>query len=171
MIEPVRTRPLDRLWRAGLVVAWRLLGLWFFLARPRDRIGVCVAVWWDGQLLAIEHSYKRGLGLPGGGPRRGEPPRTAAARELVEEVGIEVTPAALRPLFSLPCEWRYVTETIHYFELRPRVEPAVRADGREILRAFFVRPEELERAELLPPVRNFLEEWRRRESRYPPPPG
>jgi 8-oxo-dGTP diphosphatase len=167
VIEPVRPGLVDRLWRAGLFVAWRVLGLWFFVARPRARTGVCIAVWWEGRLLAIEHSYKRGIGLPGGGPRRGEPPRAAAARELVEEVGIEVEPDVLRALFTLPCEWRYVTETIHYFELRPRLEPAVRADGREVVGAAFLLPEELERAELLPPVRNFLRELRRRESRYP----
>jgi 8-oxo-dGTP pyrophosphatase MutT (NUDIX family) len=153
---------MDRAWRAALFVGWRLVGLWFFVARPRARRGVCVAVWWGGRLLAVEHSYKRGLGLPGGGLRRGEAPDAAAARELAEEVGIAVAPAALEPLFELPCEWRYVTETVHYFALRPDAEPSPRPDGREILRAFFHSPDELEAADLLPPTRNFLREWRRR---------
>lgn len=165
MTTDPRPGVLDRAWRAGLFVAWRMLGLWFFVARPRSRQGVCVAVWWRERLLTVEHTYKSGIGVPAGGLRRGEPPRLAAARELAEEVGIEVPPEALVPLFELPCEWRYVSETIHYFELRPQAEPRVRVDRREIERAAFRHPEELDPAELLPPVRNFLAEWRRRETR------
>jgi 8-oxo-dGTP pyrophosphatase MutT (NUDIX family) len=40
-------------------------------------------------------------GLPGGGVERGEPLESAAARELVEETGIEVAPSDLRELFIL----------------------------------------------------------------------
>lgn len=159
--EP-RPTPLDRLWRMGLRVAWRAVNVWYFVARPRSLRGVCVAVWLDGRLLTVEHSYKEGLGLPAGGRRRRETPAEAAARELSEEVGIRVAPDALRHVFDLPCRWRYAEELVHYFELELEEAPAVRIDRREVSRAAFRHPDELEEEALLLPVRNFLRELRRR---------
>lgn len=161
-MSPRRPGVVDGLWRVGLFVAWRGLRLYWFVLRPRNLRGVCVAVWWDGRLLTVEHTYKSGLGMPAGGPRRREDPREAAARELCEEVGIEVAPEALRHLFDLPCEYRYVSEIVHYFELRPSREPEVRIDRREIRSARFRTPDEIEAVDTLKPLRIFLREWRRR---------
>ncbi len=55
-----------------------------------------VAVWHAGGVLVVEHSYMRGLTLPGGHIRSNEIPVLAAARELEEEVGLVIAPAEIR---------------------------------------------------------------------------
>jgi 8-oxo-dGTP pyrophosphatase MutT (NUDIX family) len=45
----------------------------------------------DGRRLFVRHSYRRRWGTPGGLLNRGETPDVAARREVLEEVGIEVT--------------------------------------------------------------------------------
>lgn len=112
-----------------------------------------------GRVLCVEHSYKRGLGLPAGAARRGESPRETAARELHEEVGIEARPEALRAVCAFEHRWRHATERAHFFALELEREPELRIDGREIRAARFAAPRELLAERLLPPVRVFLERY------------
>jgi 8-oxo-dGTP pyrophosphatase MutT (NUDIX family) len=50
----------------------------------------------DGRLLLVRHTYGSALWeLPGGNVRRGEDPPAALARELGEELGVEVAGASL----------------------------------------------------------------------------
>lgn len=146
----------DRTVRAGLRVGYRLLRAWWFLRRPTIT-GAHVVVRHRGRILCVEHSYKRGLGLPAGAPRRGETPRETAARELHEEVGIAAPPQALRLLCAFEHRWPYATEHAHFFLLELDEEPAVRVDRREIVAARFGAPRDLLAEPLLPPLRALLE--------------
>ena len=77
-------RRLER-WTRPAVQAWARL-------RRGATLGVRALVTDEhGRVLLIEHTYLAGWHLPGGGVDRGEVPEQAAARELVEEAGVEPT--------------------------------------------------------------------------------
>ena len=86
--------------------------------RKRSPLGATIAVVFDSKLLVIQHSYRRGMALPGGRVKRGEEPIRAAARELREEVGIVVATDALRPVYA--DLWKRI------FEYRPEARPEIR---------------------------------------------
>jgi 8-oxo-dGTP pyrophosphatase MutT (NUDIX family) len=145
-----------RLHRVALRVAWQVMLAYRRLLRPRTQ-GACVLVWSGDGLLLVRHSYKPGYGVPAGMIGRGETPADAAARELREEVGIQVSPDALRHAGSALSREYGNEDHLHFFELRLDVEPAVRVDGREIVWAGFHTREEALRLDLLEAVRDQLQ--------------
>jgi len=77
--------PLRRLLRLGhrLRLAWgRRFGT--------GGVGARIAVFHEDRVLLVRHTYLDGLYLPGGGVKRGEAPRDAAAREVFEETGARI---------------------------------------------------------------------------------
>jgi ADP-ribose pyrophosphatase YjhB (NUDIX family) len=64
------------------------------MARPLVAAGLLIR---DGQgrVLLVNPTYKPGWDIPGGLVEPGESPGQAAAREVVEEVGLRITPGAL----------------------------------------------------------------------------
>ena len=147
----------DPLWRLGYRLAHRCLLAWWRLRRPRAE-GAGVAVWREGRLLVVRNSYRGTLlDLPGGGVVAGETPRAAAARELREEVGIEVAPATLREVGRLgfTFEHRLIEETV--FELRrPAAATRPRPDRREVVWAGWFSPAELGLLPTAPGLRGYL---------------
>ena len=77
----------DRAIQFAFCCVYRLQKFWWRICRPK-RTGAGVAVWYNGELLIVRHSYKPGYFLPGGEIGRRETPVMAACRELGEEVGI-----------------------------------------------------------------------------------
>ena len=71
------------------------------------KVAVGVAVFRDGKLLLVRRTMNPGRGrwaLPGGYLDIGEDPRAAAAREAVEEAGVEVRVTGLLDVFANPPE-------------------------------------------------------------------
>lgn len=102
---------------------------------------VAIAVWADKRILAVRHSYRPGLVVPGGNIKRREHPSAAAARELFEEVGIRVQPADLILVAILgPSRGGGYTYILTTF--LPD-EPAMRIDRREIVFAQFCDPSDM----------------------------
>lgn len=146
---------LDALHRSTYRAGHRVARLWWRLRRSRAA-GASVAVWSGGRLLVVRTSYRRRLDLPGGGLGRGEAPRTGAARERREEVGIAVDPAGLEEIAALAFEedHRRIRETL--FAWHAAEPPPLRIDRREIVWAGFLRPVQLRGKALSPAVRAAL---------------
>jgi len=149
---PARTRYLapppkltDRAARLALAAAYRLLRLWWRVRPPR-RPGVGVMVWHGGRLLAVRHSYRPGWAIPGGHVDRGESPAEAASRELAEELGID---APADDFVYLRAQG-----TTELFALHLDTAPSVRPDGREVIEAVFLTPDEARAAST--PLRRLL---------------
>jgi len=146
---------LDRFWRLAYWLAFRLLRCWWFLRRPHHQ-GALVAVWHEGRVLMLTPSYGRMLNFPGGGRARGETAAQTAARELAEETGIAVVPAALALAQEMTVFWHWRYDEVAIFELRLAEKPAIRVDGREIVAARFMAPEAALATPLSPFVRAYL---------------
>ena len=127
---------LDRAIRLALRVAYRVMKMRRYFGPP-THFGVGVAVWHDGKVLIVRHSYRHGHALPGGRVKRNEQPIVAACRELREEVGILVKPSDLKPIRIDPCK-----PNRQIFEYRPFNKPTIKIDNREIIDARFFEPTE-----------------------------
>ncbi len=80
-----------RLQRWAYRVFFRVLQVWWFVARPQTN-GVKLVLWSGDDVLFVRHTYgdRRGWELPGGGRKRDESPASAASREVREELGLDI---------------------------------------------------------------------------------
>ncbi len=141
--------------RTAYKTAHRMLRAYWGLRNPHTH-GALIAVWHDGQILLVKNSYRRDYTLPGGYVRPDETPEQGAARELREEVGVEVSPSALRLAYSetKPYENRRDHVTICEVELEHAIDFAV--DNREVVWAGFRRPDEVLALPIVPHLREYL---------------
>ena len=119
--------------RLAYRVAYRLLQIWWAVARPHSQGVKCVLR--DGEhVVLVRHTYgdREAWEVPGGGLHRGEDPRAGAARETREELGLEVDD--WRALGSVVHHEGGHTVTVHLFTA-PVDGDAVRIDGVEIAEA------------------------------------
>lgn len=149
-------RPTDRIWRWVLRLAYMLHLGFGFVFRPRHR-GAGVALWHAGRLLVIKNTYRRPWGVPAGGIRRGESPRTAAVRELKEEVGISVPGERLETVGTFRDTSEFFRDRFTLFAVELPTPPKVVPDRREVARALFADPARILKMDLQPPVRKYLE--------------
>ena len=146
----------DALWRFAYRIGFRLRLLYWRIARPRLE-GAYVAVWHAGRVLVIRNSYRQRFSLPAGGLARGESPAEAALRELREEVGLVFEPGALRYAGEIVDHSLYAEDHAHFFELHCGETPCPRIDGREVVWAGFLSPDEALARGVVRVVRIYLE--------------
>jgi 8-oxo-dGTP pyrophosphatase MutT (NUDIX family) len=136
------------------VAHWGLRLLWF-IRRP-ETTGALVAVWHRGRVLLVKNSYRPQLTLPGGYIRPREDRRTAAARELHEEVGIRVQPNRLVHAYHGTHLFEHRQDTLDIYELEMDEAPSVQVDDREVVRAEFHRPDDALGMEIVPHLEEYL---------------
>jgi 8-oxo-dGTP pyrophosphatase MutT (NUDIX family) len=74
--------------RLGYRIAYRVLQVFWFAARPRKEGVKCLVTCRD-RVLLVRHTYgNRAWDVPGGAIKRGEQPLAAARREMGEELGL-----------------------------------------------------------------------------------
>jgi 8-oxo-dGTP diphosphatase len=156
--QPWRTRPrrlADAAMRLALRAVFRLLLVWWRLRRP-SHTGAVVALWTEGRVLLVAHSYRGGWGLPGGGVGRAESPARAALRELREELRLDLGPDDIALACILTDDWLGRRETVHIFEAVVAAPPALAIDHREIVAAEFVPRATAAARELPPHLRDYF---------------
>lgn len=141
--------------RTAYKTAHRMLRAYWGIRKPHTH-GSLIAVWHDGRLLLVKNSYRREYTLPGGYVRANESPEEAAARELREEVGADVSPSDLELVYSdtKPYENRRDHVTICEVTLDTPIEFEV--DNREVIWAGFRRPDEVLALPIVPHLREYL---------------
>ncbi|AFE06105.1 NUDIX hydrolase [Corallococcus coralloides DSM 2259] len=153
--------PIDPFMRVAYRGAYHLALAWWFVRRPHTE-GTLVGVWRGREVLLLQNSYKQAFSLPGGGRHRGESPAETGARELREEVGLDVPASRL----SVVCELRHTDEfkrdLCHFVELELDSEPRLVLDQREVVWARWIDVETALRLPLMPVVRAYLEDAARR---------
>jgi 8-oxo-dGTP pyrophosphatase MutT (NUDIX family) len=136
------------------VAHWGLRLLWF-IRRP-ETTGALVAVWYQGRVLLVKNSYRAQLTLPGGYVRAREDRRTAAARELREEVGINVQPKRLVHAYHGTHVFEHRQDTLDIYELEVDAEPTVHVDNREVVLAEFHTADEVLGMKIVPHLEEYL---------------
>ena len=132
-----------------------MLRLLWFIRRP-ETTGALVAVRHQGQVLLVKNSYRPQLTLPGGYVRPREDRRTAAARELREEVGITVQPKRLVHAYHGTHLFEHRKDTLDIYELEVDDPPNVQVDDREVVRAEFHTPSEALDMRIVPHLEEYL---------------
>jgi len=138
---------IDLGYRAAFRLAYPFAVIWWMF---HGLGGAKIAVWANGRVLLVRHSYRPGWKLPGGGIKAGEEPLAGAHRELAEEVGLDIDRDQLRFVLAT----RTVYGMAYLYEVQLEAEPVTRVDRREIVAASFRTPDAA--AERNPAVRDYL---------------
>ena len=149
------TEAVDLGFRVAYRVAHRLLRAWWSVRNPQTH-GALVALWHEGQVLLVKNSYRRQYTLPGGYIRHGESVSEAAARELAEEVGIEVSAAGVREAYNAVHEFEHRRDRVTILELEVADCPAPVVDNREVVWAGFRSTADALAMPLVPHLREYL---------------
>ncbi len=113
-------------------------------------------IWYQGKILIIQKSYKKGWSIPGGILKRGETWQQAAVRETFEEVGIHLEEKALVFFKEVPGDLG-PRDRARIFAVQLESPPTVKIDAREIVHAEFVTPEEAMQRNLYLHVKSYLQ--------------
>jgi len=132
-----------------------MLRLWWHLRRPHTH-GVGVALWHEGRILMVRTSYRPCYSLPGGFIRRGERPESAARREVLEEIDLDLPARALHHAWHGTVYFESRLDTIDIWEVLLDQPPALHITGREIVWAGWMDPSAAQGRRLLPHIAAYL---------------
>lgn len=132
-------RALQRIGWLVFWLAWPVLRVYLGL-RDRTRI----ILWCGGNVVALKGWLSNNKwGLPGGGLHKGEQPLAGLIRELREETGISLRPAAVTPLASQMYKSRGFRFRCHYYFARLQHEETLTPQWLEISELRWIKASEL----------------------------
>lgn len=108
----------------------------------------------------VRCSYRPRWDLPGGGVEPGEDARSAALREIQEEIGLTLPADKLRLAQEGEILWQHRHDHVTIFEFIAHERPSLRIDNREIIAAAFRPPFKIRSAELSPHLARYLAGYR-----------
>ena len=146
----------DRMIQIIYTLAYRLLRCVWYIFRPSS-YGAYVAVWHNNKILIIRNSYKNEYTCPSGSIKRGENEKSAAVRELYEEVNIQVKPNQLQFAGRFFSTHEFKDDSVAFFEIEFHTAPEVKIDNREVIWGEFMPPFRAISLNLSPHVRAYLE--------------
>jgi ADP-ribose pyrophosphatase YjhB (NUDIX family) len=149
------TKISDKLNQMGMKIAYVLFNCFSFIFRPTTK-GVLIGVWLGDRILVIKNSYHHKYSLPGGFVRPGEKLKSAAIRELSEEVGITIADGSLNDFGSAESRIHFRQEKLTYFEISLKQRPFIVIDNREVVWAEFILPEKVLKLNLTQPAKRYL---------------
>ena len=157
------TRPtwLDLAFQLGYMGAYQLMRAYWHVRHPTTH-GALVTVWCRGQVLLVRNSYVPYYSAPGGYLHAHETAREAALRELREEIGVGVAAEQLSHTLEVTHEWHGRRDHVVIFTLELDERPRVQLDYREVVEAFWFKPEEVARSDVFPPLKHAIEDRARK---------
>lgn len=139
----------------GIVAFWLSWPALIVYLRLAERARVVIVV--DEKVLLVNNWYGDGSwSLPGGGKHRSEEPARAAARELQEEVGLNLDAEQLRFARKSIYHHKGFRYTCHYFVADAAKLQRLRPSFPEVLDAEWVSIRNLSRRRLAPDVMDAL---------------
>ena len=158
--------PVDRAWQLAYRAAFPVVRLGWRVW-PRQHQGALVALRLGDGVLLVRSSYRKQLSFPGGGIEPGETPSQAAARELREEIGLDL-PISGEPVV-VEGVWEGRPDRVFVFDVPLVTPPALRIDNREVVGARFVPWHALPTLPLSGPVREYVRRVSAAEHEHPRP--
>jgi 8-oxo-dGTP diphosphatase len=158
--EIERPSLVDFAFQLGYAGAYQLARAYWRVRRPLTH-GALVTLWCKGQVLLVRNSYVPYYSAPGGYLHRGETARAAAIRELREEVGVVAAPDRLTQVLELTHDWEGRRDHVVIFSLELAERPLVQVDYREVVEAFWFEPEQVQRSDVFPPLKQAIAQNKR----------
>lgn len=135
--------------------AYKVLRTYWHFRRPTTH-GALVALWCQGEVLLVRHSYVPYYSAPGGYLRAGEAPSQAAQRELMEELSLSLEPSHLSLTLETTHLWEGKNDHVVIFSAELSERPHLRLDYREVVEAFWFRPEQVRDLDVFPPLKEAI---------------
>jgi 8-oxo-dGTP pyrophosphatase MutT (NUDIX family) len=142
----------------GAATFWLFWPVWFLILNGSDRSRVIVE--YGGKILLVRgwHDGKY-QSLPGGGKEKRENMRQCAARELREEVGIEVAPDKLKSHGIYDHKRRGISFKMHLFSVSLTQEPKIEQGIVEIIDIQWIEASDISKASITEFTKKLILVW------------